>query len=483
MAFLSGKAWAAIWSATLQWSRIGLNAAVFIALSRFLTLSEIGAVAAAQAPILIFQSTLASAMPDAVIQEKEPSDSRLASLFWLSVLGGVTASVALFLLSPLLAAQIDDASSLAFFRTLAICPAIWSVACVSEGLLRKSLNVRLLAIRTTIASFLAGIVAIVLAVEGFGGWAMVAFFLVNATTSSVLTLVAQRWLPGFALDLTYLRSISPRLLALAGRYLLTSITSPLLQFVVTAQLGVLWGGAFQLALRLHALIGALVVAPLRFLALPFFTRANEQAGGLRRSLLSAVAVGSCIASPAYLGMIAVAPDALPLLLGQTNGLMSVDLFRLIALYGPFSVPVAMTNEALTAVGLAAVVFRRSLVLYAVVILPCVVATSYSIFLVSIVYSVVGGVSGLLLSLFLARSLLGTGSAEIFFAFARPLLAAAMMFGCVELLRMELANLPVVARLAALILAGSLLYPVFAVLVARPQVATFWSTLRVRKKRV
>lgn len=478
MALLSDKAWAGVWSAVLQWSRIGLNAVVFVVLSRWLTLAEIGAVAAAQAPVLMLQSTLASAMPDAVVQERDPS--KMSSLFWLSAIMGAACTVILLLVGPLLAAQISHPDSLAYFQTLAFCPAIWSVSWVADGMLRKSLQMRLLAIRTTIATLAAGVIAIAIAMAGHGGWAMVGFFLVNAITSTVVTLIAQRWIPEFSIDWNYLADNAARLLSLIGRYFLSSITNPVLQFLVTAQLGLQVGGAFQLALRLYGLIGALVVAPLRYLALPLFSRIQDDRSTMGSGLVRAIAVGSCLTSPAFFGMIAVAPDLLPVLLGKANGMPSVDLFRILSAYGPFQVPVGLVNQALTAAGMAVAVIRRSIIIYILVMIPCVLSAFHSVVAVCLSYAIVGAATGISFSLRLGKEHLHVDPMEQFLAFARPLLAAALMLGALELLQAEMSSLLPIVRVIISIVVGAPLYLGLLFLLARPQVAILWSVLRGRR---
>jgi O-antigen/teichoic acid export membrane protein len=482
MALLSEKAWTAFWSATLQWSKIGLNAMVFLILSRWLTLSEIGAVAAAQAPILFFQTTLASAMADATVREDTGSQRSLSSLFWLSLLCGCVVSLGLFMLSPVLAGLIDSPASLPYFQVLAMCPAIWSIACVSEGRLRKLLNVRALAIRTTCASLIAGMSSIFLLSLGFGAWAIVAFLVINAASSSLLTLIAQRWLPSFEFDVQFIRSIMPRFISISGRYFMSSMQNPLIQFIVIAQLGLHWGGAFQLALRLQALIGALVVAPLRYLALPLFTRAQARPGNLQAGLLSAIAIGSCIASPSYLGALAVAPDLLPLALGEANGKAAAELFQILSLYGPFLVPVSLINEALTAAGLALVVLRRSFVMYALVIVPCAAAAFHSVILVCIIYAVAGGIIGFALSASVSKRFLGLDPKTVLLNFGRPLLAAMIMAFLVRVLGNILTDFSPVFRLSACILFGAITYSTLLYFLARPQVMIFVNALRRNKLR-
>ncbi|MBP2151656.1 oligosaccharide flippase family protein [Xanthobacter flavus] len=480
MAFLSQNAWAGLWSVMLQWSRIGLNAAVFIVLSRWIGLSDIGAVAAAQAPVLMFQSAFVAAVPESVVQEREPSEIKLASYFWMSVIVGLASSILLLCLGPTFTRLVGEPEVLPFFQALSAGPLILSIACVHEGLLRKSLNMRFLAVRTTIASSIAGTASIILALRGFEGWAMVAFILVNSITSTTLTLVSHPWRPAFVIDLNFLKGIGPKLGAIVGRYWLSSITTPLIQLVATAQLGLATGGTLQLAFRLQTLLSALVVAPLRFIALPLFARVQGNSEALRRGIVRAISAGSCIASPVYVGMLAVAPDLLPLLLGQSNGGPTVELFRLISVYGPFEIPVSIVNQALVAGGMATVVFRRTIAIYFLVIIPCVVAAFHSAFLVCIVYSVGASFFGLTLSAWLARKYYSVNSVEFLVAFARPLVAALFMWLGIEAMHSVLSSLPASERIVILIAFGGMSYPVLLFLIARPQMMALWSLLTGRK---
>ena len=55
------------WSFVLSWSRVGINAALFLAATRVLTLAEIGMFATAFAPIRLLQAVQKAGVSDAVV--------------------------------------------------------------------------------------------------------------------------------------------------------------------------------------------------------------------------------------------------------------------------------------------------------------------------------------------------------------------------------------------------------------------------------
>jgi O-antigen/teichoic acid export membrane protein len=122
------------WSGVLQWARVGVNAVVFLLLSRWLTLSEIGAVAAAQAPVLILQAILTATIPDFVVQEVGLDRRRLSTLFWLSMAVGAGSVLLLIAAAPVIVAGIDDPHAAKFLYALSLCPFFWCLSSVASCL-------------------------------------------------------------------------------------------------------------------------------------------------------------------------------------------------------------------------------------------------------------------------------------------------------------------------------------------------------------
>ena len=190
-----------LWSVILQWSRFGLNTVIFLVLARWLSLAEIGAFAVAFAPINLLQLVQRAGFAEVVIQGRADRESFTDTIFWMSTAFGFVMSAILFGLSFVIGPIMNSESSGAYLTAMAIIPALIGLAAVPEGLLRRRLEIRALALRTTSSLTIAGILALLLGFAGYGGWALASFAIANAVLSSVLVVVLVRWKPSGGLSL------------------------------------------------------------------------------------------------------------------------------------------------------------------------------------------------------------------------------------------------------------------------------------------
>lgn len=454
------------WSTVIQWARVGTNAAIFLVISHFLSLEEIGTVAAMQAPVLMVRTPLISTVPEYLIQEKREEQIVWSSLFWISIGIGILASAALLVLVPLFAGALHAPDAYAYGYALSVCPLLWSVATVFDGMLRKALNTRLLAVRTTTASIGAAIVSLIVLALGGGGWSLVAFLIANAALGTFSIVMAAKWRPSFAVDMAYVRNSLLRMLPLTGRHMLAAATIPLLQFGVSAQLGVRAGGAFQIGARLYTLVDSIAVMPLRYLVMPLMSRMEDNAR-VAASLGKSIAASSLIAAPVFFGMATAAPFLLPLLLGQENGTASALVVQIFSLLGPVAIVQSLVTQTLSGRGQLRTVFLRTLAMYGIAVVPALVATFFwSVEAVVTVYVVASALGGITISLAISQRLLGADWRALLGGWLRPFLASAVI----------LIGLPVayavdagpLVRLVVAALAGGVGFLVAVLLIARPQ---------------
>lgn len=332
------------WSFVLNWSRVGINAALFLAATRVLTLAEIGLFATAFAPIRLTQGLHKAGVADAVIVLRRPH--RLDALFALSV-GTGGALTALFMavgawLSPML-------------LVLGAIPLINSLGGVSEGLLRQRLHLRTLALRTLAAQGIAAGLAVCLLATGFGAWALVAFALGNAVLTCALSLVLARWRPRHWPTQRSISLILPKTAEIGGRVLLGTAQMPLAQLAVGLSLGPVAAGAFQIATRMLELIEALTLSPLRFVALPQLSRSTT----LRQDLHSHLRHTARLAAWVWAGTFVAAPQILAVAVGPTHAVAATPVLRALVLLGLLSALLMPLTQALTARGHTGLVLRRA----------------------------------------------------------------------------------------------------------------------------
>lgn len=460
-----GRVGTLLWSALLQWSRVGTNAVVFLIIARWLDLGAIGAVAAVQAPVLVLQAVLTATIPDYIVQH-DGNQRTHSTMFWASLAIGGLFSTILVLTAPLIARGLPVVAAIDYARVLSICPLLWSVSSVFEGRLRKALDTRRLALRTAMASLLSGGAAIGMLVYGAGAWAIVCFIVLNALCNMIFITLASAWRPGRECDLAYLRREAPGLLSLAGRHLLSAGVMPLLQYTVAVRLGVAAGGAFQIAVRLYTLVDALAVTPYRFLVMPLFARMRTL-DDVARNLPRALGIGSLIAAPCYFGLAAMAGDLLPLVLGPVNGSASAALLRILCLYGPFAILPSVVMQVMAGRGYLHMALARSVLMYALAVLPAVAMATVSAEALIATYVLSGSLFGVAIGTMVAVRLFGARPWPLLRVWLGPLLAGALLLGVPPVLHVAVPWRPSLIALLFLLLATPI-YIIGLAGVARPQ---------------
>lgn len=342
-----------VWSAVLQWSRVAMNAAVFLIAARFLTLVEIGVFATAFAPVQIIQAVQRSGFADSgILSSRDPS--RLNTFAFISFASGVVLAVLVFALSLRVPAPVSS-----MMQALSVIPLMNGLALPSEASLRRQFRIRTLALRTLAAQLLAACTALWLFQIGFGLWCLAAFVLANAAIGALLSMALGRIWPRSLPKLSHLATKFPTIGRLAARDLANNATLPVLQFALGLCLGLPAAGAFQIASRFLTLIDAVAISPIRFLVLPKLADSvsSENLAHRTLTLLRQTATAAFLVYPCA---IIAGPDILRTVIGDLNGNTASQLLPYFCLLGLMNSVAMPLNQALVASGHAGVTLARAI---------------------------------------------------------------------------------------------------------------------------
>jgi succinoglycan exporter len=336
-----------LWSMLLQYSRAGVTAAVFLIAARFLTLEEIGAFAIAFAPVRIAQSVHKAGIVEMVVIGSTRAH-RLNALFSISISAALLLSATLLVIACLTGDP--------HLATLSVLPLVHGASAVSEGLLRRALLLRDLALRTLFTQACAAFLCLMALAAGWTTGALVLFVLSNGVLTGLLSLRLAGWRPRGGHNPAYQSLLLRKCAQIAGRDLIGSGTLPVAQLIIGAIFGLTASGAFQIAVRCLAMLEALTLAPLRYLALPVLARDRAE---LANAVEAHLTRASLIAGWVWFGALAAAPQSLNLLMGSENAAGTAPF--LIALL-PLGLCAAISmpfTQALTALGHTGLVLRRA----------------------------------------------------------------------------------------------------------------------------
>ena len=118
----------------------------------------------------------------------EPQHLRTATTCNLIV--AILAGIAVFLLAPLFGRIFGDAQLGPLFQVLSILPAISALTSAPTAALKRQMDFRPLAIRSTLGLAIGGASGVALALAGAGVWALVAQILLQRTSEVVILWIA-----------------------------------------------------------------------------------------------------------------------------------------------------------------------------------------------------------------------------------------------------------------------------------------------------
>jgi O-antigen/teichoic acid export membrane protein len=396
----------------------------------------------------------------AIIHRQDVTQDALSSLYWLNIVVGIAVFSLISTCAPLLAAFFQEPRLANLFCLASLVFVIGPFGQQFQILLQKGLHFRTLT-RVDIASASAtSFVAIVLAIRGYGVWSLIWGSLAGALFRTALLLSIghrNRWLPKFRFKWCDTQGFLSFGMFRMGAMVANQINSRMDQLVIGAVMGPTALGYYYMAFRL-AMEPILKLNPIiTSVAFPVFSSIQTDTSRLKRGFMKMIRFMASVNAPILLGLAAVAPLAVPFLVGNkwapsvilVQILVFCTLIRSVVNAGA-SVILAMGkanwtfywNSALTLV-IPVVLYLASVKGQLVYIPMALVFTQSILFFFHYVVFI--------------RRLLGPCLFEYLGAFVKPTIIALSMAISLQGISMVLPVMPAAIQLVIYVTAGVLIY--------------------------
>ena len=174
-----------------------ISTIVSIILARLLTPEDYGTVAIIMIFITIANVFVSNGLGNALVQKKDADDLDFSSVFYLNFLLSLLLYGILFFMAPHIAKFYGMPVLTATLRVLAIRIPVAAINSVQQGYVSRNMLFKRFFWSTLFGTLLSGIVGITMAYKGFGVWALVAQYLTNTCTDTVVLWFTVRWRPIF----------------------------------------------------------------------------------------------------------------------------------------------------------------------------------------------------------------------------------------------------------------------------------------------
>ncbi len=184
-----------IWRFAERCGAQGVTFIVSIVLARLLAPEVYGSLALVTVFINLLNTFISCGMGTALIQKKDADDLDFSTLFYFNITMCTVLYIALFFISPIIAAFYEDITLTPVLRVLGITLLISGVKNIQSASVSRNLQYKRFFFATLGGTVTAAIVGITMAVSGYGIWALVAQSLINNFIDTVILFFTVKWRP------------------------------------------------------------------------------------------------------------------------------------------------------------------------------------------------------------------------------------------------------------------------------------------------
>lgn len=309
---ISGLKWTALRHFVAEGTRIGLT----LVLARLLTPTDYG-IASMALVVTAFAMIFADpALGSALIQRPVIDERDRSTVFWTSTGLGVLLTAIGIASAGLVADLFGEPEVKELFVVTSLTFTIVALATVPRSLLARRLAYRALEVREMVSIVIGALVALAVALAGYGPWAIVANMVAYSITSTLLNWILAHWRPRFTYSQASLRNLG----GFGAKVFTASLISwgnvNLDKVLVGRVLGAASLGAYSLAFNVMFMPMTRITRPIQQVLSPAYSRIQHDTARLQTAWLRSKRISVAITSPVFLGLLVCAPDLVQFAFGS-----------------------------------------------------------------------------------------------------------------------------------------------------------------------
>ena len=333
------------WSFIDKFGQQLINLGTSIILMRILDPSEYGLIGALTIFIAFSNLLIDSGFTRALLNRKTISPAEYSTVFYFNVGLSLLLYLILFATAPLLARMFHDPLIEPVSRVLFLSLLLNAAGIIQQTLLIRKADFRGLTKVNTSALFIADAVAIVMALTGYGVWALVMQTLIYAFFRSLFLWIYSKWIPLKVFSIKLLRSFT----GLSNKLLLTSLINAVFNNIYPGIIAFFYPNAmnqvgyYSQANKYQEIPFGILSNTYRQVSMLVLPEINEQTERLKRVVSKMIKSLAFLSFPIGFLMILIAEPSFVFLF-KDKWLPAVPYFQVLCLAGMVSPFTFVLNE-------------------------------------------------------------------------------------------------------------------------------------------
>lgn len=369
---------ATIWSFVERLSTEIMTFVIGVILARILTPDDYGIIGMTTIFIAISNVFIESGFSNALIRKVDRNEKDLSTAFYFNLGVGVFMYFLLFVSSSLIADIFHEALLVDLIRIVGLNVLFHSLCVVQNAILTAKLEIRLLTIVNLVSQIPSGIIAIYLAYNGFGVYALAVQTVLGSMIRTIMLWFCAKWRPHERFDKTafhYLWNFGSKLLLSS---LIGQIVGNIYSFLIGKYIGKSDLGYFSKGSSLSMHVSSITIGMVQKVGLPLLSQYQNDVDVLRRHFQTMMKLLVMIIAPLSAFFVYEANDII-LFLWTDKWQETVPMFQLIVccvVLGPMG---AMSLSLMSAMNRTDIVLKIEILKKSVFLIVIFISFKYGIF--------------------------------------------------------------------------------------------------------
>lgn len=304
------------WSAIERLATQAVQLIIMLFLARMLGPHVFGLIGMLAVFISVSQVFVDSGFSSALIRKTDRTEADFATAFYFNVFVSLLCYFILFISAPYIADFYQQPMLVELTRVLGITVFVNSLSLVQRAKLTVEMDFKTQAKASLTSVAMSSLIAVLLAMNGYGVWALVAQTLTMAACNTVLLNIIHPWLPKRSFSFESFKDLFGFGSKLLVSGLLDTIFKNIYQIVIGKQFSAIEVGQFTQANQLSSIPAMTMTTIIQRVTYPMMSELQHDESKLESAYLLTLRLSAVVIFPLMFGLAVVAEPLIDLLLGD-----------------------------------------------------------------------------------------------------------------------------------------------------------------------
>lgn len=349
---------------------------VSVVLARILMPEDYGIIAIVSVFIAIADVFITSGLGTSLIQKKDADELDFSTALCAGFVIATVMYLLLFLSCPLIAKLYKNNLLIPVLRVMGLRFFISSINSVQQAFIARNMMFKNFFFATIIGTIVSAIIGIIMALKGFGVWALVVQQLVNPIIDTVVLLITVEWKSKIEFSYNRFKYIFSYGWKILGANLSGTFFSKLKSLIIGVKYTPSDLAYYNRGESLPVLVTSNITATLESVLFPAISKFQDDKEQLKKSVRRSMSLGSYVLLPLLFGLAATADKIVPILFSD-KWIASIPFVRIICFQEITELLNSINLQAIKATGRSDILLKLEFIKKPIYLIIIFITIQYS----------------------------------------------------------------------------------------------------------